>query len=97
MQEARDANGHRPRPCPCRPLPVALSAFPLQPAQFLPRVIRAVRVVAHGKRVQLAKWQSETESIRPDNANALPVHAFPKRSDGRKNVRNSSLSIAWER
>jgi hypothetical protein len=104
MQVARDANRDRPRPCYRHPLPFA--AFPASaslpqffrtappdqspsPQTLLPCALaRVVRILARpeaSRKTEFTTWGS---------AVALPVHAFPKRSDGWKNVRNSSLSIA---
>jgi hypothetical protein len=103
MQVARDANGHRPRPRQCHPLPFAAFSALFSLPQFffaapsdqpsirqtlLPCALaRTARIVAR------TNTSGKTESMRWGNTVLPQLHAFPKRSDGWKNVRNSSLSI----
>jgi hypothetical protein len=103
MQEARDVVPHRPRPCPCHSLPVVWSPFPSEAnttiADRLAGLLAAggnpyaVRVGADSVRDRMAEPLPGIDLARSGDIVVLPVHAFPKRSDGWKNVRNSSLSI----
>ena len=103
MQEARDSTLHRPRLCPCHSLPVislpffskanttiADSSTGLPVAGGNPYAERVGADVAHDRRFEPLP---KIEFIRLGNVAASPMHAFPKRSDSWKNVRNSSLSI----